>query len=421
VASQYPVETLDLQKIAREAEVDIVLTGTLLSVGEQIRITAQLTEVPSGTLLWSHSAQTTARELLQLHDDLVHRVVESILPSLTPQEHRSLQQERPQSPTVYQLYLQANEFCRQWENLPTAIELYERCLQLEDSYAPAWARLGRALWLHDKYSRGSLEGMHAADEAFQTALRLNPDLTLAHNLYTQLQVDQGQTLDAMRRLLDRAQRRRSDPELFAGLGHVFRYCGILQAALAAQREARRLDPRISISINHTYFMLGDPQSALESSGRDFGYGVGFTLAKLGRIPEAVARLREKELTNPPRLGKLYIASLRALLEGNREESVAASRELLQTTFRDPEGMYYQALQLGSLDEKSLALEMLRRAVDNGFYCYAAMVSEPWLDALRGLPEFNAILRKAHDLHLEAYKVFLAAGGDTLLGIRPDAH
>src|SRR5258707_545093 len=81
VASQYPVETLDLQKIAREAEVDIVLTGTLLSVGEQIRITAQLTEVPSGTLLWSHSAKTTARELLQLHDDLVHRVVDSILPS----------------------------------------------------------------------------------------------------------------------------------------------------------------------------------------------------------------------------------------------------------------------------------------------------------------------------------------------------
>src|SRR4029077_18092015 len=45
VASQYPVETLDLQKIAREAEVDIVLTGTLLTVGERIRITAQLTEV----------------------------------------------------------------------------------------------------------------------------------------------------------------------------------------------------------------------------------------------------------------------------------------------------------------------------------------------------------------------------------------
>jgi len=421
VASQYPVETLDLQKIAREAEVDIVLTGTLLTVGERIRITAQLTEVPSGTLLWSHSAQTTARELLQLHDDLVRRVVDSILPSISPQEHHSLQQDRPESPTVYQLYLQANEFSRKWESLPTAIELYERCLRIEESYAPAWARLGRARWLLDKYSRGSQEGMLSAGEAFQTSLQLNPDLTLAHNLYTALQLDQGQPFQAMRRLLDRAQKRRSDPELFAGLGHVCRYCGLLQAALAAQHEARRLDPRISISINHTYSMLGDHQSALESSGRDFGYAVGFALAKLGRIPEAIATLRERELSNPPRLGKLYLTSLRALLERNREECIAAVDELLQTTFRDPEGMYYQCVQLAFLDEKSRAIEMLRRSVDNGFYCYSAMVSDPWLDSLRGLPEFNAILRKAHDQNLEAYKVFLAGGGDTLLGIRPDAR
>ena len=207
----------------------------------------------------------------------MRRVVDSILPSLTPQEHRSLQQERPESPTVYQLYLQANEFCRQWENLPTAIALYERCLQLEDTYAPAWARLGRARWILDKYSRGSLEGMRAADDAFQAALRLNPDLTLAHNLYTALQVDQGQTFDAMRRLLDRAQKRRSDPELFAGLGHVCRYGGMLQAALAARAKPGgliRAFPSASIT---PISCSGDPQSALESSGRDFGYAVGFAL------------------------------------------------------------------------------------------------------------------------------------------------
>jgi TolB-like protein len=72
-------------------------------VGDRLRITTQLVEVPSGTLLWSHSSQATNRELLDLHDDLVKRVVESILPSLTAQEHPSLQQDRPASATVYQL------------------------------------------------------------------------------------------------------------------------------------------------------------------------------------------------------------------------------------------------------------------------------------------------------------------------------
>jgi TolB-like protein/predicted Ser/Thr protein kinase len=415
VASRYSPDTLDLQQLGREAEVDVALTGALLTVGEQLRITTQLVEVPSGTLIWSHSAQATTRELLELHDDLVRRVVQSVLPSLTVQEHQSLQQDRPASPTVYQLYLQANEFGRQWQNLPTAIELYERCVKLDPSYALAWARLGRARWLMDKYNLGSSEGLRSADDAFQTALRLSPDLAIAHNIYTQLQVDQGRALEAMKRLLERVRRRRTDPELFAGLGHVCRYCGLLQAALRAQQEARRLDPLISTSINHTYFMLGDYQKALDSSGEDFGYGLGLALAALGRTEEAISKLRQREEIIW-RLGKLYLSSLRALLEGNRQESLQACEGLRKATFRDPEGIYYLARQLSFLGEQDRALETLSRAINHGFFCYQAMVRDPWLDPIRTRSEFAALLRQANDLQHQAATAFLASGGDTLLGV-----
>jgi TolB-like protein/tetratricopeptide (TPR) repeat protein/predicted Ser/Thr protein kinase len=416
VASRYSPETLDLQQLGREAEVDVALTGALLTVGEQLRITTQLVEVPSGTLIWSHSSQATTRELLELHDDLVRRVVDSVLPSLTVQAHQFLQQDRPASPTVYQFYLQANEFGRQWQNLPTAIELYERCVKLDPSYASAWARLGRARWLMDKYNLGSSEGLRSADEAFQTALRLSPDLTMAHNLYTNLQVDQGRALDAMKRLLDRARRRRSDAELFAGLGHVCRYCGLLQAALRAQQEAHRLDPLIPTTINHTYFMLGEYQKALDFSGGDFGYALGLALSALGRTEEAISKLRQREEIIW-RLGKLYLASLRALLEGNREESLQACDELKKATFRDPEGIYYLARQFSFLGEPERALETLSRAINQGFVCYPAMVRDPWLDAIRARTEFADLLRQANDRHREAAAAFVAGGGETLLGLR----
>jgi serine/threonine protein kinase/tetratricopeptide (TPR) repeat protein len=420
-AARYSTDAPDLQKIAKEAEVDVVLTGALLSVGERLRITTQLIEVPSGTLLWSHSSQATNRELLELHDDLVARVVESILPSLSTQEHQSLQQDRPGSPTVYQLYLQANEFSRQWENLPGVIEMYERCVSLDPSYAPAWARLGRARWLCDKYNLGSPEGLRAADEAFQTALRLNPSMTLAHNLYTHVQVDQGRSLDAMKRLLGRAQQRRSDSELFAGLGHVCRYCGLLRAALVAHEEARRLDPLIPTSVMHTYFMLGDYERALENAGSDFGYGMALILGMLGRVEEAASMLRQRELGKPWRLGNLYLTSLRTLLEGKREESLSASKELMQATFRDPEGMYYLARQFSYLGEKAEALEMLSRAIDNGFFCHQAMLRDPWFDSLRGRTEFTGLLSKAHQLHREASGAFVAGGGTSLLGMYSEGY
>jgi tetratricopeptide (TPR) repeat protein len=377
--------------------------------------------VPSGTLLWSHSSQATNRELLDLHDDLVKRVVESILPSLTAQEHQSLQQDRPASATVYQLYLQANEFSRQWENLPGAIEMYERCVSADPSYAAAWARLGRARWLCDKYKAGSLAGLGSADEAFQTALRLNPNLTLAHNLYTHVQIDQGRSLEAMKRLLGRAQQRRGDAELFAGLGHVCRYCGLLRPALVAHQEVRRLDPLIPTSVMHTYFMLGDYERALENAGGDYGYGTALVLGMTGRVEEAVSMLQQRELDKPWRLGKLYLTSLRTLLEGKCEESLAVSQELMQATFRDPEGMYYLGRQFAYLHEEAQALEILSRAVDNGFFCHQAFLRDPWLDSLRTRTEFTALLGKAHQLHREALTAFLAGGGPSLLGIYSEGY
>jgi serine/threonine protein kinase len=421
VADKYAHESPDVKKIAAAEDVDVVLTGALLPLGEKLRITAQLVEAPSGTLLWSHSSQSTIRELLELHDDLVRRVVESILPSLSAREHQALQQDRPASATVYELYLRANELARRHPNLAAAIEHYERCVAMDSSYAPAWARLGRARWLWDKYNLASQEGSDAADEAFQVAFRLNPNLAPAHNLYTNLQVEQGRALDAMKRLLERAQRRRNDPELFAGLAHACRYCGLLQPAVAAHLEARRLDPQISTSVVHTYFQLGDYQRALDSSGDDFGYATALMLASLGRVDQAIALLRENEKGAGGRLGRLYLTSLRALLEGNREESVQAMNELRKAAFRDPEGLFYLARQLAYLGEQPMALEMFSKAVNGGYFCYPAMLRDPWLDSLRGLKEFSNLLRKAQDLHREATTAFFALGGDAVLGTQTERY
>ena len=55
-----------------------------------------------------------------------------------------------------------------------------------------------------------------AQDAFTRALSLNPDLSLAHNLYTLFEIESGRVKQAMLRLLERVRQRTSDPELFAG-------------------------------------------------------------------------------------------------------------------------------------------------------------------------------------------------------------
>ena len=72
-------------------------------------------------------------------------------------------------------------------------------------------------------------GNARADEAFQRALQLNPDLSVAHNLYTNFEVESlGRAKEAMVRLLTRTQSH-SDPEIFTGLVIACRFCGLLDA------------------------------------------------------------------------------------------------------------------------------------------------------------------------------------------------
>jgi serine/threonine protein kinase len=409
--------TPDLKEIAKETEVDVVLTGTLLRAGTQLRLATQLVEAPSGTLIWSGSSQVELSDIFQLQDTLVSNVVESLALPLTAGERRRLAHYAPASSSAYDLYLRANELSRNRENLSDAIQLYGQCMLKDPQYAPAWAHLGRALWLADKYADGSSAKIAEARAALERALELNPDLPVAHNFYTHIQVEQNCALDAMQRLLRRSHTTRNDPELFAGLTHACRYCGLLEASLAAHRQARRLDPHIPTTVINTYFEMGDYQSALDVSKGDYGYGTAIALAMLGRVAEAIAILKKREHL-PWRMGRLYLVSLRALLEGDRSECLRASDELLAATFRDPEGWYLLARQLSYLGETGRAFLALSRT--EGFTCHSVLAGDPWLDPLRGHSEFKHILRRAQTLHEEALGVFQAEGGPDLLGVNQPA-
>jgi serine/threonine protein kinase len=315
-AARFAGAGLDLKEIAKEVDVDTVLTGTLLRAGTQLRLTTQLVEAKSGTLIWSKSSQVELRDIFQLQDTLVSGVVESLALPLTAGERQQLTHDAPANATAYDLYLRANEVGKGFSGFSEAIGLYEQCIALDPGYAPAWARLGRARLLVGKFSEGAAEKLPQGRSAIERALELNPDLPLAHNLYTNIQVDQGQAIEAMRRLLKRLSSSKTDPELFAGLTHASRYCGLLQASVEADRQARRIDPNIHTTVAHTYFAMGDYQGALEAAGdRDFGYFTPLRIAMLGRVEEATAMLKEKETVVPERRGQVFMFSLRTLLEG----------------------------------------------------------------------------------------------------------
>ena len=328
-----------------------------------------------------------------------------------------LKRDAPASPRAYELYLRGNSHFYESEGWMIARDLFVECVGDDPGFAPAWARLGRCYRLTAKFQSKTIDevrdNLKRAELSFRKAFELNPDLPIAHHLYTPLETDLGRAEDAMLRLVRRARRRRSDPELYAGLVHACRYCGLLEASVAAHTRARELDPQIC-----------DQHRADVLDARRQRAGDRRLLGILRR-PAAGDRSVARPRRSPPReasaatvrdpLTRSYQRVLPLLLEGRIEECRRLLDELAPRN-PDPESVFHVARTYAKLGAGDAALAQFERAVEMGFLVPQWFVRDPWLAPLAAEPRFTAALARAQRRHDEAARKFREAGGERLLGL-----
>jgi serine/threonine-protein kinase len=418
VAARFGADTPDLKALAAEADVDRVVMGTLLRAGDQLRASVQLIEAPGGTLLTSHTVQSSMGDLFHLQDDIARRVSEAVAIPLS--SGASPTPEAPHDARAYELYLRANELARTYDGLQRARDLYQRCLDLDPRFAPAWAHLGRCHRVIGKYVDPSIDSELRAEDAFRHALNLSPRLSIAHKFYANLEADIGQTQAAVVRLLGEATRHGNDPELFAGLVHACRYCGLYEQSIAAHAEARRLDPNVPTSIEQTLLMAGEIDRLLTVepprviAGADDGIRViGLGLA--GRRDEARAKVIEMRHTSRIPLFQAWIEYLMAWIDGRPADMVVRLNSPVALKIQDdPEAIFQQGWLLCDVGEHEAGLEYLRRAVAKGYFVATTLSQRPQFDAIRNDPAFQKILEDAEAGRQRALAAFHEAGGDRLI-------
>ena len=421
VAAKFSVEAPDLAEIAAQADVDIVLVGTLLRAGQGLRVSMQLLEAPGGTVLWSHQTQVSLGDLFQMQDDVAQHIVESLASPLVTQELSQARRDTPATAQAYEYYLRGNQLsakghmsrpdATEWE---LARDFYRRCVEEDPAFAPAWAQLGQVYRLTEKYFGTEAQDLLTdADAAFQRALGLNPDLPMAHKLYAYLEVEQGRAPDAMLRLIEQAKKRRADPELFAGLVHACRYCGLLEASLAAHEHAQRLDPKMPTSVINTYWHLGEYGRLADSEFERTPVLVAMAWLMLNRAPDVIDALTALRRTTG-RMSHLFTA-VRAAAQGQRDETVAAI-DRCASGFHDPEGLFYLTRLSAHVGDVEGALALFDRVVAGGFFCFPSFARDSWLDGLRTHAEFRRVLSLAEARHREATATLRDAGGERVLGI-----
>ena len=173
-----------LSQIAGELNVDAVFEGTVLRVGNRVRITAELVQVSTDRHLWAETYESQMGDILALQNRVSSAIVNEIRINLTPEDQERLARNPAVAPEAYENYLKGRYYWnkRSDENLARAIGYFEQATHQDPQYALAHAGLSDCYAIIGAEIFGTMPAAEAAPKAKQAALRaleIDPKLSEA--------------------------------------------------------------------------------------------------------------------------------------------------------------------------------------------------------------------------------------------------
>jgi serine/threonine-protein kinase len=139
-----------LADIGRELGVVAVLEGSVRTAGARVRITARVVSVKDGLRQWSQTYDRELTDVFEVQRDIARSVAAALgvqLAGLGPADDPARVTASVAAYTEYLLGRKEQRRLRR-EGSARAAQAYERALQLDPAYAPAWAGLALAhYWL----------------------------------------------------------------------------------------------------------------------------------------------------------------------------------------------------------------------------------------------------------------------------------
>ena len=393
----------DLSKVAADLNAGMLLTGTYLKEGEDLRITARLIGFQPRTVLWQNTIDVKYGNLLTVQNLVAQSIIQGLELRLNPEEQARLKPDAAVNNLGYEYYLRGVDLYA-ISNFPAAIAMLERSASINPNYGPTWAHLGRAYTTNASLQFGGREGYRKAEAAYDKAMALNPVFPEPRVYMANLLTDTGRVEEAVPLLRVALQSSPNNAEAHWELGYAFRYGGMLKESAAECELARRLDPEVKINSSalNTYLYLGEYDKFLNSLPSNdspllvFYHGLGLYY-KRGYAEAAGDFDRAFELA--PELLQAQIG--KALGDGLRHDASRGIARVKETERKmesrgvtDPEAMYKIAQAYAVLGDSGDALQTLQRSTSGGFFCYSYMSQDPLLRSLSGSQEFGRILEQA---------------------------
>ncbi|WP_347402731.1 TIR domain-containing protein [Sphingomonas hankyongi] len=277
---------IEARSLGRELRVTHIVEGSVRKSGGRLRITAQLIDASIGHHLWAERYDRELADIFDIQDEISHAIVDALKIKLLPAERTAIEQRGTENADAYNLYLMARQHWAvgndgDWDREELIIRICERAIDIDPSYANAWALMAIAqTQIRFRKGRKDVDGLPSAERA----LELNPHLAEAHAVRAWSLLEQERADEANEEV---ATALRLDPESW----EVNRVAGKVLFLQGRLREAATCYAKASELMEADYSASG----MLECCYRGLG-----DLEGSRRAAQMTLRRVEKALVNNPR-------------------------------------------------------------------------------------------------------------------------
>ena len=397
-------------EIAKTLNVDAVVEGSVMKIGDKVRITAQLIDAPGDKHLWAENYERDARDVMALQDEVALAIAREINVELTSDERARFASARPVNPQAYEAYLKGRFNLSSGGSFSGAggrktQEQFELAIKLDPGFALAYTGLAD---LYGYAADNTLEPAKVVPKqraAAEEALQLDDSLAEAHASLAMIKFWNDYDWAGAEREFRRAiELNPSYAPAHDQYGWLLMYEGRFDESLAENRRASELDPLSPLFTNdlsHPLMYQARYQAAKEQVSKaleldpDSAYAyctLGLIDIEAGKFKEATSELEKARKMDPipyyaAWLGYAYAAS------GERRKAQATIVELEQASSKQWVSPFATAIIYLGLGEKRQALDGLEKAYAARSQWMTLLKVDKMFDPIRSEPRFIALLKK----------------------------
>ena len=437
---KYQGTEADLNQVGNDLDVQLVLTGSYLREGDELRLSTELIDLNKNERLWNKTVQVAYDNVFKIQKDISNDIVDGLKYELEPEEINLLESNENVDPVAYDYYLRAKssegiEGFNFIQNTEYKFELIDKAVKIDPNFGDAWSVRGRSANILGRSGIDPLKYNKIASESHSKAIKLSPNSLSTIIRSSGYFAENGNVEKSTEMLLNGMNKSGgSVSRLYSSMGYILRYAGLMNESIGVYQKSLDLD-KTELNEQQRLLQVGKSyiyQRKYSKSKKIFNTAIkviskhykpvldqqfyqSMPYIYMNQIDEAIDFLNDV-IDNKDNTGTWLLISKAylSLLKGDLENGLKHVDDLKNLGITDSEMKYRLVHFYVMLKDEANALKALEDAVNGGFFCYAYIKSDPLTKPIHNNPSFKQIVEKAKIRH-ELYEKRFGEEIRSLLG------